>query len=329
MQPAASLELRAILARQSGIVSRRQAMRAGVPPTLIDNRLRSGRWMKLHQGVYATFSGHPGREAELWAALLRAGRWAAFSHYTAAELNGLVTEPARLLHITVPLGQRVAPYTGVVLHHSRTFYGTVHPTASPPRIRLEHTVLDLTQNCTSFDDAFAWLCRAVGHRLTTPQLLREALDGRSRVRWRRELSIALGDISEGVHSPLERRYVTNVERPHGLPTAQRQALIQIGGRRRYVDNLYEEAMLAVELDGLVAHPPEQRWADSHRDNELAGAGLLTLHFNWHDINASSCRTAGQVGRLLIMRGTKLTLRQCGPGCTAPAARPPEIGIPHL
>jgi very-short-patch-repair endonuclease len=177
--------------------------------------------------------------------------------------------------------------------------------------------VDLTQVSDTFEDAFGWLCRAVGRRLTTPDRLRVALAARSRVRWRADLSAALGDISAGVQSPLERRYVTKVERAHGLPSARRQACVLVAGRRRYLDNLYEEAKLAVELDGLAAHPPEQRWADSHRDNEIAGLGILTLHYTWRDVDAAACLTAGQVGALLTMRGTDVKLSRCGPACTLP------------
>lgn len=311
-----SVELRALLERQCGVMSRQQAMRLGVAPTLIDSQLRWGRWVRLRQGVYATFTGTPGREAVLWSALLRAGPAAALSHQTAAELHGLTDRQSSLIHVTVPDTQRVAPISAVRLHHSRAFYGTMHPTAVPPRTRVEDTVLDLTQSAANFDDAFGWLCRAVGRHLTTADQLREALASRSRVRWRRDISVGLGDLSAGVLSPLERHYVTNVERAHALPAARRQALVVIGGHRRYVDNLYEDALLAVELDGLAAHPPEQRWADSHRDNELAAAGLATLHYNWHDVHDGSCRTAAEVARLLTLRGTVVRPRSCGPGCSA-------------
>jgi hypothetical protein len=307
-------ELRELIARQAGVLSRQQAIAAGLPPTVIDNRLRNGRWQRLQQGVYATFTGSPSREALLWSSLLRAGSSAALSHHTAAELHGLTSTRSSVVHIAVPAAHRVTPIRGVLLHHTRSFYRKVHPAASPPRIRVEDTVLDLTQTCASFDDAFSWLCRAVGRRLTTADRLREALEARSRVRWRRDLSIGLGDIGVGVHSPLELRYVTKVERAHGLPTARRQACVLVAGKRRYLDNLYEEAMLAVELDGLAAHPPEQRWADSHRDNELAGAGILTLHYNWHDVDGRSCLVARDVARLLTTRRTVVRLRQCGPGC---------------
>jgi len=315
MQLAAAGELHPLLARQSGVLSRQQAMRAGISPTVIDNRLRCGRWQRLHHGVYATFTGTPSHDAVLWAALLRSGPHAVFSHHTAAELDGLATERAPLLHVTVPSSQRVAPFSGVVLHHSRAFGQVMHPTAAPPRTRVEDTVLDLAQSSTNFDAAFGWLCRAVGRRLTTPALVRAALDARSRVRWRAELSIALDDVNSGVHSPLERRYVSNVERGHGLPSARRQAQIVVAGRRRYLDNLYDEALLAIELDGRAAHPPEQRWSDSHRDNALAGLGILTLRYNWHDVSGRPCAVAGEVGALLTMRGTVVRLRQCGPGCS--------------
>lgn len=311
------MHLGELLEQQAGVLSRQQAMAAGLNPTVIDNRLRSNRWRRLQHGVYATFTGTPSREAVLWAALLRAGPAAALSHRTAAELHGLTSEQSSVIHITLPVTQRIAPIRGVALHHSRAFIRDIHPIGSPPRIGVEDTAIDLTQVSDTFEDAFSWLCRAVGRRLTTPDRLRVALTARSRVRWRAELSAALGDVSAGVQSPLEHRYVTKVERAHGLPSARRQACVLVAGRRRYLDNLYEEAQLAVELDGLAAHPPERRWADSHRDNEIAGLGILTLHYTWHDVDAGSCATAGQVGALLTMRGADVKLHRCGPACSLP------------
>jgi very-short-patch-repair endonuclease len=156
---------------------------------------------------------------------------------------------------------------------------------------VEHTVLDLSASCASFDDAYTWLCRAVGRGLTTPQLLRAATAERSRLRWRADLMIALGDIGEGALSLLERKYVC--------------------------DNLYEEAMLAVELDGQAAHPPEQRWSDSHRDNAHAALGLQTLRYSWSDVKERPCAVAAEVGALLNMRGQAVQLRRCRPSCSAP------------
>jgi len=106
-----------------------------------------------------------------------------------------------------------------------------------------------------------------------------------------------------------------VERRHGLPTARRQARTVINGQTRYVDNLYEEASLAVELDGRASHPPEQRWADSRRDNAHAGLGILTVRCGWADVTQRPCFVAAQVGELLQARGIAVTPRPCGPRCT--------------
>jgi hypothetical protein len=76
------------LERQCGLVSRAQVLSGGMTRKQIESRLRGGRWQRLYPGVYATFSGAPGRVAILWAAILRVGDKAVLSHYTAAELAG-------------------------------------------------------------------------------------------------------------------------------------------------------------------------------------------------------------------------------------------------
>src|SRR6266700_7280433 len=86
---------------QSGVVSRPQALRAGLSPGMIKFRARSGRWRQIYPGVYATFSGDLTRRTRLWAAVLSAGPGAALSHETAAELHRLVDKPAGMIHLTV------------------------------------------------------------------------------------------------------------------------------------------------------------------------------------------------------------------------------------
>ena len=110
----------------------------------------------------------------------------------------------------------------------------------PPCTRVEDTVLDLIQIAPTFDDAYSWICRAVGRRRTTADRIRQAMEARKKMRWRRELTLALADAGDGVLSLLESRYVYRVERPHGLPAARRQARIRQRTGNTYLDNLYEE-----------------------------------------------------------------------------------------
>ena len=98
--------LRNLAMRQHGIISRSQALRAGLSADMIKFRISSSRWTQVHRGVYATFTGIPGRRAQLWSAVLAAGQGAALSHETAAELDGFADKPADLIHVTIPAMRR-------------------------------------------------------------------------------------------------------------------------------------------------------------------------------------------------------------------------------
>src|SRR5712671_4257557 len=110
--------LRYLAGNQCGVVSRSQALRAGLTTDMIKFRLRSGRWRLMHRGVYATFTGVPGRGARLWAAVLAAGPGAMLSYQTAAELHGLVDKTTNPIHVTVPHERHVLAAEGVSLHRS-------------------------------------------------------------------------------------------------------------------------------------------------------------------------------------------------------------------
>jgi hypothetical protein len=306
-----------LLDRQCGVLARWQ-----IAPTTFDldvaiAQVRSGRWQRLHLGVYGAFTGPPGRGAELWAAVLRCGPHAVLSHQTAAELDGFATRRSRLIHVTVPLAQHTARIPGMAVHRSGRLDVARHPARTPPRTRIEETALDLTQLASTFDDAFGWVSRACSGRLTTPELILRALQSRGKARWRAELLLALDDIADGVQSPLEHRYVRNVERPHGLPAGRRQALIKCGSQSYHLDNLYEEFGIGVELDGQAYHPAEERWQDIDRDNALAADGLLVLRYGWADVSDRSCQVAAQIAAAATHRGWAGSVRRCGPGCPAP------------
>jgi hypothetical protein len=267
----------------------------------------------MHTGVYAVFSGEPGRGAVRWAALLCAGPGAMLSHHTAAELAGLVDTPSAAIHVTVPASRRVARIPGVVLHVSVRADAARHPAAVPARTRVEETVLDLTEAAATFEAAYGWVTRAVGRRLSTQGRIRAAMGLRSRLRWRGELLEALSAGLDGVHSGLEYRYLRDVERPHALPRATRQARARVGGRRAYRDVLYAEYGVAVELDGQAAHPGDLRWNDIRRDNAAAADGIITLRYGWLDVSQQPCLVAAQLAEVLSRRGYAAT-RGCGPGC---------------
>ena len=303
-----------VLAVQCGVISRWQALHLGTSEAVIGGRLRLGAWQQLHAGVYATFTGEPSRLALLWAAVLRSGPGAALSHQSAAELFQLTGTPSSPVHVTVPAGRRVRGVAGVRVHRSQRIAVARHPSLLPPRTRVEETVVDLTQAARTFDEAFHWLSLACGRRHTTAERLRVAVAGRKKVRHRVALLQALAAIADGAHSNLEYRYVHDVERPHRLPTPLRQARINIGRGHRCLDNLYRDFGVAVELDGQAAHAIQDRWRDVHRDNAVAGLGIITLRYSWADVTERACDVAAEIAIVLQQRGWAGRPRPCGRRC---------------
>jgi hypothetical protein len=316
---------RTLLELQHGVIARWQAGPCGLPSPFIDAQLRQGRWQPLYRGSYAAFTGEPGRRAVLWAAVLRAGPDAVLSHLTAAHLDGLADRPGGLVHVTVPADRRVVLSSGerhpaapaFRVHRSVLLGSARHPAKLPPRTRIEVTTLDLVSLSADLDEALSWLANACGRRLTTAPMLRQALAERTRMPWRTEVTAALADVGQGAHSLLEFRYVRHVERPHGLPTARRQAQRTAGFRTEYLDNLYEAFRLAVELDGRAAHPVAGRWSDIRRDNLSAVSGLVTLRYGWADVTTRPCAVAAEVAAALQARGWPGRPTPCGPHCPIP------------
>ena len=70
----------ALVSAQAGIATHVQARQAGFSDRQITYRLSSGKWQRVHRGVYATCTGPLPRAARLWAALLWAGEGAVLSH---------------------------------------------------------------------------------------------------------------------------------------------------------------------------------------------------------------------------------------------------------
>jgi len=196
-------ELALILHAQEGIVSAAQARALGMSADAVRSKVDSGRWQRVHHGVYATFTGDLPRRAHLWAAVLRCGHNAVLSHETAAEIHGLTRDVASSIHVTVPLGSnpaRLADLAGVVVHRSANWKADPQPPWSLPRTPVDVTVLDLVDCADNLDDAYGWLSRAISERSTTTTALRDALAERKKISKRSWLAEALTRVGVDVQN---------------------------------------------------------------------------------------------------------------------------------
>ncbi|HKE50128.1 MAG TPA: type IV toxin-antitoxin system AbiEi family antitoxin domain-containing protein, partial [Actinomycetes bacterium] len=252
---------------QAGVITHGQALEVGLSSSAIHRRTQSGAWRPIHKAVYTIWSGPLSTLAGVWAGLLYAGSDAVASHQTAAWLDGF-GEPPASIDISVPQPRNLRGLPGVRFHRSTWLAMRRHPTKTPPRTRIEETVLDLVELARTVDDLSAPVTRACRARLTSPERIAAAAAGRRKLKWREDLTLVLADVSEGAHAFLERRYLIRVERAHGLPRGSRQHVIRRSGRSEYKDVYYDEPYhVVVELDGPVGHSSDlDRLRDMARDN---------------------------------------------------------------
>ncbi len=314
------VDVKRLLARQDGVVSRRQVLELGGGDSDIESALRRRRWARIHEGVYVDHTGRPTWRQRAWAAVLchwpaaLAGRSALVAHGLADARDNDVIE------LVVAGSRRVSDPPGVRTSRLTTYDDVVLTELSPPRVRVEHAVLTVASCAPSEDGAVAVVADACQQRRTTPSRLVERLRAMTRLPRRRLLAEVLEDVAAGAYSALERRYLRDVERAHALPTGARQQreTVEDGSRVVFRDVSYEEYDTLVELDGRLGHERAlDRWADFGRDIVAAVTGRLTLRAGWGQ-TLEPCRLAYVIAQVLWARGWSGELRRCGAACRLPA-----------
>ncbi len=296
-----------LVAEQSGLVTRAQARSAGLSERAVDWRLRRGRWVRVHPGVYQTVPGRTDWHTRVVAAQLAAGPGAALVLAGAAYQWGLIRQQPRLVTLGVPHSRKPARLDGVQLVRMRHLDEHVDELVWPFVTTVDHTLLDLADR-QRIDDAVATIARAVADERTTPGLLAARLQERSRHRHRVQLLDLLGIVAGGAESILEVRYVRDVERAHRLPVSVGQ---QPGeGIDARHDRAYRGQRLLVELDGRLGHEGWGRSRDAGRDRRAAGHGWLTARAGWWDVTVTPCQLAGELGEILRDRGWRGWPRGC-------------------
>lgn len=317
--------LRALATRQHDVLTRRQCLGAGMTARAVQWRVRSGRWVRLHPGVFLTKPGRDDWPMRATAALLSVDSGgtaadAALCGSSAAYLWGLNRNPPREVEVVVPYAKTVAVPQGATLRRSLRWDDLVHEMAYPWRTTVPATVLEVATK-GSEADALSLVARAVQQQLTTPGELRREISARGGHRHSRLLKRALADVAEGMESGAELLFVRNVERPHGLPRSRPQARSGVGRHRRH-DFGYNDYRLLVEVDGRLGHEGwSERVRDGQRDRQLLTTERATTRVFWTDVAVTPCATALEIAAILRSRGWRGTPRPCRRvGCNVAAPR---------
>lgn len=131
-----------VAARQLGLITNAQALKAGASRGLIGHRLRTGAWKQVHRGVYRLGSAPVHWEQSVLAACLAGGDDAVASHLAAAALWKLPGFDPGAVEISVSRERRCR-LDGPRIHHSssletkdRTRLGVI-PVTTPTRTLID------------------------------------------------------------------------------------------------------------------------------------------------------------------------------------------------
>jgi predicted transcriptional regulator of viral defense system len=111
-------DLADLAALQDGVVTRRQALAAGLSVRQVEWRLTSGRWVRAHAGVYQTQPGRRDQASAESAAVLACGTGAVLSHWSVAHHVGLARSAPKQIHVSVPSARRVVNPLGVTVYRT-------------------------------------------------------------------------------------------------------------------------------------------------------------------------------------------------------------------
>jgi very-short-patch-repair endonuclease len=268
------------------VASHDQLLALGFSAEAIKRRLRAGRLLAVHRGVYAVGHRSVIAEGRRWAAVLALGDGAFLSHHTAADAFGFRPNSSAINHVTVRGRAGRGRHAGIRVHRPRLLPDdevTTHrglPITTPARTILDlaaaglrgkplATALDLAEQQKLLDFAELHALLARYPRRPGTRSLKAQLD-----RYRGPAD---------VRSRLE-RLVNELCDDHGL----RRPLVNTVIEGRVRDFFWPDRGLVVEADSYRWHrSPSALNDDRERDVELTLAGYRTLRFTYEQVTGRS------------------------------------------
>lgn len=290
--------LRALAARQHGVVARRQLLAMGLTARMVERRAAGRQLVRIHHGVYAVGHARLRREGWWMAAVLAAGPGALLSHRDAAALHGL-RPPGDRARVEVTTTRRAASTPQVRVHATTILDARDRAiVAGIPTTSLARTLVDLAAVGTRRELRKA-LEEAERRRLDVAGV-EEALGrtrgrrGRGHEQMRRALAELAAIGAPVTRSELEERFV-RLAQAAGLPRPQ----TNYGVEGMEVDACWPRERVAVELDGWADHGTRHAFQrDRERGNALEAAGWRLLRFTWADVTRRPDETARRVATAL-------------------------------
>ena len=238
-----------VAAAYDGVAHRRDLRAVGVSRADVRTEVEAGRWLAAGRHTVVIGNVAPAGRALLWQAAWETGSGGALDGVAALQAAGLSGFEARAIDVSVPKRNRSHRVPGVRRHRRTRMPPS--PAAGLPRVEVAAAAVHAASWASTDREAVLVLCLVLQQRLTTPaRLLAAWRDTTTRIgRGRRTvLSAAVADLCDGAHSLGELDFARHC-RDSGLPEPSRQVVRTLPGGRVYLDVVWEDIGLVVEIDG--------------------------------------------------------------------------------
>ncbi|NMM84375.1 hypothetical protein B2J88_08370 [Rhodococcus sp. SRB_17] len=276
-----------IMAAQDGVITREQAITAGLSSSAVSRRLLSGEWTALRAGIYLREDRERTPEVELRSAVYSSGGCA--HGPSAAWWHGLLDKPPRQHSVTVPLSRSVT-CAGVRVRRRDLDRRDIDNRRS---LLVTSLPLSVLEAAVSIERGAELMDRALQRHTSLPALQaahRRNL-GRTGSAAAARLLKAAGD---GGESEAE-RILHRLLRLHRISgwTPQYRSCGYV------IDVAFVAHGLAIEVDGWAWHGNVDRFnSDAHRQNILVNAGWHVLRFTWHQLTRTPEVVVTQIAQAL-------------------------------
>jgi very-short-patch-repair endonuclease/predicted transcriptional regulator of viral defense system len=281
--------VRAIAARQHGVVTTTQLVAAGWSKDAIANR--RGWLRRLHRGVYLV-GLLEAEHSQAMAATLAIGPGAVLSHYPAAVLWALRTPREEAMHVTVAQGDR-RNRPGIVVHRASLHPRDITRRHGIPVTSAARTLLDLAATEPTIELERA-LNEAGLQRRVSPRSLTEQFSRYPRHRGTAALRRIIETEPHLTRSDAE-ILMRDLIRRAGLPPPE--ANVRIEGHE--VDLVWRAQRLVVEIDSWAFHSLRRSFeGDRRRDQVLVGKGWRVIRITARQLTHEPERVAATLATTL-------------------------------
>ena len=289
------------LRRQAGVISRQQAVVAGMTERQVHYLLCTNEWIARLPRVYATAGSERTPAQRLWAASLYAGPQAILSHSSAGFVWQAIAALPTECELWLP-AHRDLRAPGLIIHRTQMIQRVASRHVDGLRVTSpERTVVDIAPELDALE--LEWTIeRLRSRRLLTIDSLGRALDhaGSKGRTGSSKLRSAVAVLASAASESFLEVRVARLIRASGLPAPERQLVVQAGGQKYRLDFAWSWRRVALECDGRRFHSDPTTFREDRERWTNIGArlGYRLVFVTWHDVETRPEWIAEQVADAL-------------------------------